>query len=868
MDHITISGARQHNLKNISLRLPHNQMIVITGVSGSGKSTLAFDTLFAEGQRRYLESLAPYARQFFQQLDRPLVQAIEGLCPALAIEHKSLPGNPRSTVGTLTDIHDYLRLLYTHLGTVHCPVCDQPVRAHTIPQMIEELTRWPDGSRLWILAPLGTIPNAQLPRVFGKIARDGFLRVRIDGVLAALDPPPPLPRRSSYQVEVVVDRLILQMDKTRRLSEALELGSRIGQGRVAVMREQAVEASFSEKFQCLNCGIQLSKPTVSLFSFNHPSGSCSTCKGLGYVGEDHDRNAAGRHRIGQTDARIEAQTTEKPVCPACQGTRLNEKARAVKINGLGIHQLSALPLQEMSEWLGSLNLSPGEQEIADRPCKEAARRLRALQELGLSYLSLDRSSDTLSGGEAQRIRLIHQISTQLSGVLYVIDEPSVGLHARDHQRLLQMFLKLRDAGNTVVVVEHDPFTIMQADYVVDMGPGSGALGGEVIFAGPPEELLRHPTSLTGLYLSGQRQIPVLSRRVPFTRGALRLIGAHGHNLKNITVEFPLGCITCVSGVSGSGKSSLLLETLYRALRQHLHRAKSPPFPFEHLEGMELINKVMHIGQNPLDRTPRSNLATYTGLFALIRGLYAQVPEAKARGYQPERFSFNIKGGRCEICKGEGQQHIDMHFLPAVHITCGACQGTRYRSETLDITYKGKSIADVLTMTVHQAHGFFENVPQMRRKLAMLQEVGLGYVTLGQAATTLSGGEAQRVRLARELSRKATGMTVYILDEPTMGLHLEDIQRLLHVLHRLADDGNTVMIIEHNLEVLKSADYLIDLGPEGGTGGGFVVACGTPEQVMQSPDSLTGWYLKQKMTNQDALTERAEKLKIRKTGDKQ
>jgi excinuclease ABC subunit A len=853
MDHITISGASQHNLKNISLRLPHNQMIVFTGVSGSGKSTLAFDTLFAEGQRRYLESLTPYARQFFQQLDRPLVEAIGGLCPALAIEHKSLPRNPRSTVGTLTDIHDYLRLLYAHLGTVHCPECDQPVRTHTITQMIEELKRWPDGSRLWILAPLGTIPNAQLPHLFSRIARNGFLRVRIDGVLAALDPPPSLPRRSSYQVEVVVDRLILQMDKSRRLSEALELGSRIGQGRVVVLREQATEISFSEKFQCLNCGIELSKPTISLFSFNHPSGSCSTCRGLGYVSEDHDRNAVGEQQIGQTDIGNEAQHPEKPVCPACQGTRLNDKARTVKIDGLSIDQLSGLALSETHEWLSSLNLSPGEQEIADRPRKEAISRLRALQELGLSYLSLDRSSDTLSGGEAQRIRLIHQISTQLSGVLYVIDEPSVGLHARDHQRLLQMFFRLRDTGNTVLIVEHDPFTIMRADYVVDMGPGSGALGGEVIFAGPPEELLRHPTSLTGLYLSGQRRIPVLSHRVPFTRGALRLTGARGQNLKNITVEFPLGCITCISGVSGAGKSSLVFDTLHRALRQRLHRTKSPPLPFDHLQGMEFINKVMHMGQTLLDRTPRSNLATYIGLFALIRGLYAQVPEAKARGYQPERFSFNVKGGRCEVCKGLGQQRIDMHFLPSVHITCNACQGTRYRSETLDITYKGKTIADVLTMTVHQAHGFFENVPQMRQKLAMLQEVGLGYVTLGQPATTLSGGEAQRVRLARELSRKATGMTLYILDEPTMGLHLEDIQRLLHVLHRLADDGNTVLIIEHNLEVLKSADYLIDLGPEGGTGGGFVVACGTPEQVMQAPDSLTGWYLKQKLANQDTST---------------
>jgi excinuclease ABC subunit A len=847
MDHIFISGARQHNLKNVSLELPHNKLIVITGVSGSGKSSLAFDTLFAEGQRRYLESLSTHARQFLQQLDRPDVDFIEGLNPAIAIEQKGLTKNPRSTVGTLTEIYDYLRLLFARLGTVHCPKCGLAVRAYTIVQMMDEILLWPSDSRLWVLAPLGEVTAERLPKLMGKLSRDGFLRVRIDGMLISLDTPLRLPRRPAYRVEVVVDRLVLNPEKLQRLSESLELGARLGQGMVSVSQEQGVERHFTEQFRCLNCNLEMAQPTLSLFSFNHPAGACPHCKGLGIAEEGTSKLARKASAESMAAAAglpgSERSPTAGSVCPGCQGSRLNEQARSVKFGGLAIHQVSGLSIEELQDWITTVELAPAQKEIASRALAEVIKRVRTMLELGLSYLSLDRAGNSLSGGEAQRIRLTNQISTQLSGVLYVLDEPSIGLHVRDHQRLLDILLRLRDAGNTVVVVEHDPITMMQADYVVDMGPGAGLLGGEVIFAGAPAELLQHPHSTTALYLSGRKQIPLPTRRKPAEHGWLRLSGARGHNLKGVDAAFPLGCITTVTGVSGSGKSTLILQTLFCALSQQLQRSLQSPLPFDSLEGQELVNKIIHIDQTPLDRTPRSNPATYTGILSLIRNLYAQLPESRARGYHPNRFSFNVKGGRCEVCKGEGRQRIDMQFLPAVHVTCPACQGSRYRQETLEILYKGQSIADVLAMTVHQATSFFENIPEILRKLAMLQEVGLGYLALGQPATQLSGGEAQRIKLARELSRKSTGMTVYILDEPTTGLHFEDIQRLLHVLQRLANLGNTIIIIEHNLDVIKSADYVVDLGPEGGDAGGYVVTSGTLEEVMQAPTSYTGQYLR-------------------------
>jgi excinuclease ABC subunit A len=847
MKHIVITGARQHNLKNISLSLPHQQLIVITGVSGSGKSSLAFDTLFAEGQRRYLESLSTHARQFLQQLDRPQVDRIEGLCPAIAIEQKPLPKNPRSTVGTITEIYDFLRVLYARLGTVHCTRCGQVIRAHTLPQMVNEVLAWPEGSRLWILAPQGTVEPARLSRLLSGIARDGYVRVRIDGRIVPLEDIRRLPRQSGYLVDVVIDRLILNHDKTQRLAESLELGAHRGQGWVAVLREGGEEQLFSEKFRCLHCGQEASTPTLSLFSFNHPAGACPECKGLGVVTKAGDLQRddldTKTHPPGAPPETLRFLSLVGAPCPSCQGGRLNQQAQSVTFGGLAIHQLCALPVTAVSEWVGDLDLIPTQKDIASRLLEEIVRRLRTLAELGLSYLSLDRPANTLSGGEAQRIRLTHQISSQLSGVLYVLDEPSIGLHPRDHARLLHIMTRLRDADNTVVVVEHDPTTILQADYVVDMGPGAGEQGGEIIYAGPPAGLLEDPSSLTGQYLAGRLQLPLRLERRDTERGWVRLVGARGHNLKNVSVAFPLGNITCVTGVSGSGKSSLVLQTLYPALAQRLYRASATPLPYDRIEGAESLQRVAHIDQSPLDRKPRSNPATYTGTFALIRQLFARIPEARARGYRANRFSFNVKGGRCEACKGDGVQRIEMHFLPPVSVTCQACRGTRFRRETLEVQFKGKSIADVLAMTIQQAFAFFENLPEIRRRLDVLQEVGLGYLRLGQAATQISGGEAQRIKLGRELGRRDSGSTLYLLDEPTTGLHLADIHRLLHVLQRLAERGNTIIIIEHHLEIVKAADYVVDLGPDGGEKGGTVVACGTPEEIARSVDSITGGYLR-------------------------
>lgn len=863
MEEIVVRGARQHNLKNISLRIPRNRFVVITGVSGSGKSSLAFDTLFAEGQRRYVEALSAFARQFLQRLDPPDVDEIHGLSPAIAIEQKGLPRNPRSTVGTLTEIYDYLRLLYARLGVLHCPHCGRAIVAHTIPQIVDQISEWPQGSRLLILAPLGNFKEKELPKVLRTLRRDGFVRIRLDDRVLELDPPPLFPRRSNYKVEVVVDRLILNSSRIQRLSDSLELASKMGDQTVVAVRLEGGEKAFSEAFRCVSCQMEFSQPTPSLFSFHHPAGMCNHCKGLGYLLPDSAetpkrdskklsaaKKKSARHKPDRDSSDHLATDDENQgmVCPKCSGARLNETARAVRLGNKGIHQVSQLAIPAFRGWLSNLDFSSAQDEIASRPLQEMMNRLNTLEQLGLLYLTLDRSAPTLSGGEAQRIRLANQLGSPLSGVLYVLDEPSIGLHPRDHQKLLDILLQLRDDGNSLLVVEHDRQTILQADYLVDMGPGAGVQGGEVVYCGPPKNLLRHPTSLTGLYLSNREQISVSSRRQPFVNGCFTIQGASGHNLKDITVSFPLGCMTCVTGVSGSGKSTLLLDTLYKALAQKLYRSKSPPTPFESMEGIEQIQKVILIDQSPLGRTPRSTPATYTGLFSLIRQLFSRLPEARARGYSAGRFSFNAKGGRCEACKGEGLQTIEMFFLPDVYVTCPVCRGSRFGNETLEILFKGRSIADVLNMTILEAAGLFENIPAIRRKLNVMQEVGLGYLRLGQPATTLSGGEAQRVKLAAELALKTPGKTLYILDEPTTGLHFADIRRLLHVLHRLVDLGHTVIIIEHHLDVIKTADYVIDLGPEGGEEGGQVVASGTPEEISRMENSVTGQYLRELLIN--------------------
>ena len=856
-DHIVIRGARQHNLKNVDIMLPRNRFIVITGVSGSGKSTLAFDTLFAEGQRRYLEALSTRSRQFLQRLDAPEVEAVEGLSPAIAVGQGNHPRSPRSTVGTLTEIHDFLRLLYARLGTCYCPACGIPVRAHTIPQMVQELLDlWPPGSRLLILGPLGIIAESLLPETISRFRRDGFARLRIENRIFELDPPPLVPRRARYKVEVVVDRLLLGPEKTKRLTEALELASKIGQGWAGALLAGGEEKLFSESLKCSSCGRQMPESPPSLFSFNHLLGACPVCKGLGFLDSGVDRMPAGGLEeladavpdresdfFPQKSLRYPLDSTVRP-CPHCGGSRLNEVARAFRLGDRPIHEVSRLPLTCLRPWLQELPLSAVQKHLATQAQTQILNRLSSLEELGLGYLTLERSAVTLAGGEMQRIRLAHQLSAPLSGILYILDEPSVGLHPRDHQRLLDSLRRLRDQGNTLVVVEHDRETILQADYVIDMGPGAGTQGGEVVYSGPPSGLLHHPSSLTGRYLSGRKSIAPFRPRRPFAKGALSLIGARGHNLKAITAQFPLGCITCVTGVSGSGKTTLVIHTLYRALARDLYHSTRRPAPFDRLENAEAFGKVIMVDQSPLGRTPRSTPATYSGMFSAIRELFAQLPEAKMRGYGAKRFSFNTKGGRCESCKGEGVQNIEMFFLPDVSVTCPECGGRRYSRETLQVQFKGYSIADILQMTLAEASGLFSNLPVLAHRLEVMLEVGLGYLQLGQASTTLSAGEAQRVKLAVELSRKNPVTTLYILDEPTTGLHFDDIQRLLHVLQRLADQGHTVIMIEHHEDVIKTADYVIDLGPEGGEEGGYLVAEGTPREIAEKENSYTGRFLRQ------------------------
>ena len=936
LSEIVVRGARQHNLKNIEVRIPRDKLVVITGLSGSGKSTLAFDTIYAEGQRRYVESLSSYARQFLERMDKPDVDAIEGLSPAIAIEQKTTSKNPRSTVATVTEIYDYLRLLYARAGTPHCPQCGRAIRARSPQEIVDQLLELGQGARLTLLAPVVTQRKGEHKQVFARLAKDGFVRARVDGELLELAEPPELEKNKKHTIEVVIDRLKIKEGLGRRLTDSVELALKMGEGALlAWMHGEGGapdrEELYSERLSCDICGVSLPELTPQIFSFNSPQGACPTCDGLGvrvffdadlvvpdptlsvrqgalkpWEGRDsvyhfQTLDALSRHlkfdlykpwqdlpeQVRQqllygTKEEVEfylerddrkhyfkrpwegfithlerryRETTSQAVreefdrfmnsqpCPTCGGARLKPTSLAIKVGGLNIYDLTRLPVRETTQFFAKLKLGSREALIAEKVLKEIQQRLGFMQDVGLDYLTLDRTSGTLSGGEGQRIRLATQIGSALVGVLYVLDEPSIGLHQRDNQRLLDTLKKMRDLGNTVLVVEHDEDTIRAADYVIDMGPGAGRHGGEVVFAGPPAKLVKDKHSLTGQYLSGARAIPVPKKRCQPKRGWIELIGCGEHNLREIDARFPIGLMTCVTGVSGSGKSSLVLDTLYKALAQRLYRSRERAGAVRQIKGLELLDKVIDIDQSPIGRTPRSNPATYTGVFTPIRELFAQTPEARARGYKPGRFSFNVRGGRCPACDGDGIIKIEMHFLPDVYVRCEVCHGLRYNRDTLEVAYKGKNIAQVLDMTGNQALEFFDAVPAIRQKLETLVDVGLGYLKLGQSATTLSGGEAQRVKLSRELGKRATGRTLYILDEPTTGLHFADIEKLMAVLVSLKAMGNTVVVIEHNLEVIKTADWIIDLGPEGGDQGGEIIAQGTPEDVARVEGSYTGQYLK-------------------------
>jgi len=931
LEKIVIKGARQHNLKNIDVVLPRDKMIVITGLSGSGKSSLAFDTLYAEGQRRYVESLSTYARQFLERLEKPDVELIEGLSPAIAIEQKSASHNPRSTVGTVTEIYDYLRLLYARVGTLHCHRCGSTITSRSLDEMIDRVMSLDSDSRIVILAPLMAGMNGDPNKLLGRLQREGFARVRIDGEQMEIDSAPRLEKSRKHTIEVVVDRLIVKEGVRNRLADSMELALSQSGGRAVVDIINGASMPFNEKALCVQCNTGYPPFTPASFSFNSPKGACPECDGIGSSTEldpdlivpNHELSLregavapwANRHTVyfadfldtltshynvdiytpygdlpadfrkmllyGSGDEKIPfprngrksrpsqakpfegiipnlkrryVETDSKQVrdeirrymnfkpCTQCRGSRLNEAAGAVRIGNKTISELTALSVSQAEAFFNELRLDPKKQLVGDRILREILGRLRFLSDVGLGYLTLDRSAATLSGGESQRIRLATQIGSKLAGVLYVLDEPSIGLHQRDNRRLLASLIKMRDLGNTVLVVEHDEETILSSDWVVDMGPGAGINGGQVVFSGSPEDLQRDKNSLTGQYLSGKKRIDIPLRRRKFDR-FITVHSAGSNNLKRIDAAFPLGCFTCVTGVSGSGKSTLVLETLYRALAQRLYRSRTSAGIHGKITGLEHVDKVIHIDQSPIGRTPRSNPGTYTGLFNFIRELFSKTADARMQGYKPGRFSFNTKGGRCEACKGDGLVRIEMHFLPDVYVTCEVCKGKRYNRETLEIRYKGKNISEVLDMTVNQALPFFRRVTHIRRKLETLVEVGLGYIRLGQPATTLSGGEAQRVKLARELSKKGTGRTVYFLDEPTTGLHADDNKKLLQVLNRLVDGGNTVIVIEHNLDVIKTSDFIIDLGPEGGEEGGRIVGCGTPEEIAELETSYTGRYLK-------------------------
>lgn len=854
MDAIQIRGARQNNLKNIDVDIPRNRLTVISGVSGSGKSSLAFDTLFAEAHRRFVEALSVHGGHFVEKLDAPQVDEIQGLSPAIAVEQRRLPLDPRATVGTITEIHDGLRLLYAKLGSLHCPSCEQPVRAYTIQEMVGDVFRvWEEGKKLLITAPLGKTDERDLPRVIKQLRRDGFARVRHEGKTYELNSSTPFPRRTEYTIDVVVDRVVVDKARSRRMAESLELAVKVGGGMACVVGLDGRERRYSETYRCPSCGRNMVPPSPNGLSFRHPSGMCPRCRGLGFL-----PLSRANHSLGTQSPEEELQAAtdegegwdglvldfipEERLCPECNGSRLNENARCVRLGGLGIHDVCKLPLPLVGEWLENLSLSQTEEVIAARPRLLMRQRLENLKELGLSYLALDRSARSLSGGEVQRMRLAQQLSGSLSGVIYILDEPSVGLHPHELDQLFRILLRLRDQGNTVVVVEHDSQTILKSDYVIDMGPGAGENGGEVVFAGLPGSLLEKSDTLTGLYVSGRKSLhPVAPRRTP-ARGFLSVIGAKGNNLKGIDAHFPIGCLTCVTGVSGSGKSTLVIHTLYRAMARILHGSQAEPAPYKSLLNAENIHRVVLVDQSPIGKTPRSTPATYVGVFAHMRELFSQLPESRARGYSAGRFSFNTRGGRCETCKGEGMQRIEMFFLPDVFIHCPVCNGSRYNEETLEIRFKGKSIDDVLRMSVQEAHGLFVNIPSIRHRLETMLEVGLGYLRLGQPGSNLSGGEAQRVKLAAELSRRSAIRALYILDEPTTGLHLDDIHRLLGLLQKLVTQGHTVIVVEHHPEVIKAADHVIDLGPGGGDAGGHVVAEGTPEQVAKTEESLTGKYL--------------------------
>ncbi len=864
-DRILIRGAREHNLKSIDLEIPRERLVVITGVSGSGKSTLAFDTIYAEGQRRYVESLSAYARQFLEQMEKPDVDSIEGLSPAISIEQKTTSKNPRSTVATTTEIYDYLRLLYARVGKPFCYQCGKPIASQTVQQIVDQVLALPVGSRIQILAPVVRGRKGEYRHIFAQMRKEGFVRARVDGTLRELEQPIELDKQKKHTIEVVVDRLVVKPDVARRLADSLEIATRLAEGIVTVSVLEGPELTFSEKLACITCGVSYPEISPRVFSFNNPHGACPACGGLGtqvdgrsdaalasteegflgssarYLDRRYKETSSSRVREA-IEEYVERLYSIRP-CKACGGARLRKESLAIKVAGLSIAEVTRMSVKEGLAFFEGLRLSEKDQEIARRILKEIRERLGFLVNVGLEYLTLDRTAATLAGGEGQRIRLATQIGSSLVGVLYILDEPSIGLHQRDNVRLLNTLKRLRDLGNTVIVVEHDEETIRSADHVIDLGPGAGVSGGQVVVAGPPEAIMASPRSLTGRYLARELQIPVPARRRPHTGLYLTIVGAREHNLKGIDVEIPLGLFTCVTGVSGSGKSTLVSEILRKALAAALYGSREEPGAHDKILGVERLDKVIEIDQAPIGRTPRSNPATYTGVFSFIRELYALTPDARVRGYKPGRFSFNVKGGRCEACEGDGILRIEMHFLPDIYVTCEVCRGKRYNRETLEILYKGKSIADVLDMTVAEALGFFEKIPRIREKLQTLHDVGLGYITLGQSATTLSGGEAQRVKLSRELSKRATGRTLYILDEPTTGLHFHDIRQLLEVLHRLTDAGNTVLVIEHNLDVIKTADWIIDLGPEGGDAGGRVVATGTPEEVAACPGSYTGQFLR-------------------------
>ena len=828
---IIIRGAREHNLKNLDLQIPRDKLVVITGLSGSGKSSLAFDTIYAEGQRRYVESLSAYARQFLEQMGKPDVDSIEGLSPAISIEQKSTSHNPRSTVGTVTEIYDYLRLLFARVGRPFCFNCGDEIAAQTVQQMVDAIQTLPEGTKFQIVAPIVRGRKGEYRKELLDMRRAGYVRARIDGHLIDLGEDIALDKQKKHTIEVIVDRLVMKPGAalSRRLADSVETALKLTNGLVGVLTDGDPVRLYSEQLACIRCGVSYSEITPRVFSFNSPHGACPACDGIGYAvspgcPEDED-------------------LTLLDLCPVCKGARLKPESLSVKINHQSIAEVTQLSVRASADFFDSLKLTDREQFIAQRILKEIRERLGFLVNVGLDYLTLDRPAATLSGGEGQRIRLATQIGSGLVGVLYILDEPSIGLHQRDNRRLLQTLLRLRDLGNTVVVVEHDAETMIAADHIIDMGPGAGVHGGRIIAQGTPAEVMADPASLTGKYLRGEMAVALPTRhRKP--KGYVSIVGARKHNLKNITVKIPLGLLTCVTGVSGSGKSTLVLEVLFHSLSQLLYHKKPKIDGCKALTGVEALDKVIDIDQSPIGRTPRSNPATYTGLFTFIRDLFTNLPESRVRGYKAGRYSFNVKGGRCEACEGDGLIKIEMHFLPDLYVTCEVCKGQRYNRETLEIRYKDRNIADILNMTVDEAVEFFEHIPFIKRKLDTLHDVGLHYVKLGQSATTLSGGEAQRVKLSRELSKRPTGRTLYILDEPTTGLHFADIQRLLDVLNRLVEGGNTVLVIEHNLDVIKNADWIIDLGPEGGDRGGHIVVEGTPAEVARSARSYTGQVMKE------------------------